>query len=263
MKWRVVLALLVLPGLALPVGAGLFGKKPSKPSPAERVPELIAILRTDGDEDKRSNAAEELRQYDPTAFPTIIPALVEAMQTDKKPSVRSESAQSLGKLRPVSDQAGLALQQTLETDPSMRVRLQARSALMSYRWNNWHGVKKEPPSNNTKEPPLADKNVPPSPPGPPSPPPSPPPPVINTQRVPPRQFQGIPTNPNGRPSNGVSLQRPVPTTAEPPLAPPLPAKDLTPPLPAKDLTPLQPVPTGSPTPVPNKDQKGPDLPAQE
>jgi HEAT repeats len=251
MKWRVVLALLVFPGLTLPGQAGLFGKKPSKPSPAERVPELIAILRTDGDEDKRSNAAEELRQYDPTAFPTIVPALVEAMLTDKKPSVRSESAQSLGKLRPVSDQAGFALQQTLEADPSMRVRLQARSALMSYRWSSWHGVKKEPPSNNTKEPPLADKNAPPSLPNPPQPPP---PPVINTQRMPPRQFQGIPTNPNGRQSNGVSLQRPVPTTAEPPLAPPLPAKD---------LTPLQPVPQLPPTPVPEKDQKGPELPPQE
>src|SRR4051812_32140423 len=72
---RTVIALLLLPCLAFPLSAGIiFGKKP-KPNPKERVPELIAIVKTDGDENKRASAADELRQYDPTMFPEIVPVL--------------------------------------------------------------------------------------------------------------------------------------------------------------------------------------------
>ncbi len=109
--WLVPLVL--IPLVAGPSLAGvLFGKRATKktPTPAERVPELLVQVKNDGDESKRTAAALELRQYDPVQFPAIMPVLVEALLTDKKPGVRAEAAQSLGKLRPISQQAGMALE---------------------------------------------------------------------------------------------------------------------------------------------------------
>jgi hypothetical protein len=157
--------LLVVPllvGLVQPATAGIiFGRKKDKPpSPSERVPELVNILKSDRDDDHRARAAEELRQYDPVAFPNIIPTLVDALQTDKKPTVRSEAAASLGKLRPISDSAGQALEQALANDTSMRVRMQARSALLGYHWAGYRTGKKGDPTPplTTKEPAQADPN---------------------------------------------------------------------------------------------------------
>src|SRR5450755_3752519 len=138
MMRRVALVLLLAPILAAPACAGIFfNKKPDKPNPAERVPELLKVVQADGDEDKRSAAAEELRDYDPAQFPDLVPALIDVLLNDKKPGVRAEAAQSLAKIRPVSDQVGLALEQSLAKDTSMRVRLQARSVLLQYRWSGW------------------------------------------------------------------------------------------------------------------------------
>lgn len=109
----------------------LFNRQP-KPNPKERVPHLVSVLKSEKDEQIRTAAAEELREYDAKAFPEIIPALVDAVQNDSKPVVRAEAAQSLGKLRPVSQEAGMALEQAAANDSSMRVRLQARSSLWSY-----------------------------------------------------------------------------------------------------------------------------------
>jgi hypothetical protein len=150
----VVLLLAVLTGTA---SAGIFGKK-NKPTPQERVPELITTIKTDGDEHKRTSAAEELRQYDPKQFPNIVPALIDALTTDAKPSVRAEAAQSLSKMRPVTKEAGWALEQAVSKDSSMRVRLQARSALLHYHLAGYHSGKDPapmavPPQSN--EPPLA------------------------------------------------------------------------------------------------------------
>jgi HEAT repeats len=150
----VLVALLVV----LPVryaSAGLFFGKKTKPTPTERVPELIKELRTDGDEHKRSSAAEELRQYDPQQFPEMVPALVDALLNDNKPGVRAEAAQTLGKLRPVNTAAGTALEQALSQDASMRVRLQVRSSLMQYRWAGYSPKPKDEPPPQSKEPPLA------------------------------------------------------------------------------------------------------------
>ena len=127
MKRRVALVLLLAPILTAPASAGIFfNKKPDKPNPADRVPELIKTIQTDGDEDKRMAAAAELRNYDATQFPDVIPALIDALLNDKKPSVRAEAAQSLGKIRPIADAVGAALEESLAKDGSMRVRLQAQ-----------------------------------------------------------------------------------------------------------------------------------------
>jgi uncharacterized membrane protein len=159
MKNRLLPVLLVVPLLAATAQAGITSlwHKDAKPTPAERVPQLLITLRTDGDEGKRSAAAEELRQYDPAAFPEIIPALLNALQNDSKPSVRSEAAQSLGHFRPVTQQIGEALEAARDKDASMRVRLQARRELLTYRWHgNYHSDKPEQSQGpTTKEPPLA------------------------------------------------------------------------------------------------------------
>jgi hypothetical protein len=168
MTRRLLLILLLAPLCAAPARAGILFNRKAKPTPNERVPQLLQILKTDGDENKRVSAAEELRQYDPTQFPEMIPALLDALMTDKKPSVRAEAAQTLGKLRPVSQQVGQALEYARDKDAAMRVRLQARSSLLDYRWHGYKPGKNDLPGANVKEPPLVDK--PPQPPQHPQPP---------------------------------------------------------------------------------------------
>jgi hypothetical protein len=169
MMRRLLVVCLLLAVMVGQASAGIFSKK-NKPSPNERVPELLNIVKTDGDEHKRSAAAEELRQYDPKQFPTIVPTLIDVLGNDPKPSVRSEAAQTLGKLRPVSKDVGMALEQSVAKDTSMRVRLQARSALLQYHWHGYHGGKETGPAlTQSPEPPLAPPQASP-PPAPQSPP---------------------------------------------------------------------------------------------
>jgi len=146
-----------LAAFVAPASAGIiFGKHPPKPDPAELVPELVDTVKNSQDEKKRETAVEDLRQYDPATFPQIVPALLDVLRNDLKPSVRSEAATSLSKLRPVSQQVGAALEQAMAHDASMRVRVQARSALLFYHWAGYHPSKPlEPPQFQSKEPPLA------------------------------------------------------------------------------------------------------------
>jgi hypothetical protein len=209
----------LVPLMLVPLTAGsssagvIFGKKSKKPTPVERVPELLVQVKTDGDESKRAAAAQELRQYDPVQFPAIVPVLVDALLTDKKPGVRAEAAQSLGKLRPISQQAGMALEQALSNDSSMRVRLQARSSLLQYHWSGYHNVKKDDLLPQTKEPPLADEKT--------------PPPIINTTTLPPATGRLVPRQADGsrllprssRPTPPAPFPAVRPTVKEPPLAP--------------------------------------------
>src|SRR5262245_46389748 len=109
MKCRVLLVAVLLAALADSAPAGIFFKKTPKADPKVRVNELIVIVKTDKDESKRAAAAEELRDYDPKAFPDIVPILMDVLMSDQKASVRAEAAQSLGKLRPVTPEAGWAL----------------------------------------------------------------------------------------------------------------------------------------------------------
>ncbi len=206
--------LILLPALAGPNYAGIFfGRKTKKITPAERVPELLAQVKNDGDESKRAAAAQELRQYDPTQFPMIVPVLVDVLLTDSKPFVRAEAAQSLGKIRPISQQAGMALDQALANDPSMRVRLQARSSLLQYHWSGYRSVRKDDLVPQTKEPPLADEKS---------------PPIISTTTLPPSRERFAPQSSEGvRATSGYRPAPPAPfpyappraTQNEPPLAP--------------------------------------------
>ncbi|MGL4549544.1 MAG: HEAT repeat domain-containing protein, partial [Gemmataceae bacterium] len=117
-------------------------RKAEKVDPKTRVPELIGVLQAEKDEGRRSSAAVELRNFDAGQFPEVVPALVTALLTDTRQGVRIDAAQSLGKIRPVSQAAGEALEHALDKDPSMRVRLQARSVLLGYHWAGYRSVKK-------------------------------------------------------------------------------------------------------------------------
>jgi hypothetical protein len=248
MRCRELLVVVLLLALASRAPAGiLFGRKTPKPTPSERVPELIGIVKNDGDENKRLDAIGELRQYDATAFPSIVPVLIEVLLNDKKPAVRAEAAQSLGKLRPISQEGGQALEQALANDASMRVRLQARHALLQYHWSGYHSAQAPPlPGNNGKDgspvPPAVNtsaKN--PSLPGPP---------VANVPSIRPQAIQ-----PSRYPPPRPSTAEP-PWALEPPPSPvpaPMPPVLQAPPLPGPTRMPVGP---GTPPPA---DKSGPDL----
>jgi hypothetical protein len=192
---RFLLGLFLLSLVAHDASAGIFGKH-TKPNPAERVPELLATLKTDQDESKRAKAAAELRDYDPSTFPDLVPGLIDALQHDAKSAVRSEAVQSLGKLRPISQEAGAALEEAAH-DSSMRVRLQARSSLLSYRLAGYHSAPKttEPPARAKSE--SAKKPL---------------TPVVQAKpkAVPPAPRTGAMVHP---------METPPPPLAEPPVAP--------------------------------------------
>ena len=169
MRWRRLwLIVTVLALSAAPGSAGIIFNRKPKPNPAERVPQLVYQLKTDKDDDKRAQAAEELRNFDAAAYPEIVNALVEAALGDPKPKVRSEAVQSLGKIRPISQRAGWALEQAAANDSAIRVQVQARSALVTYRMSGYRSANGEPPPEGrtlkTEEPPLADTVVVPTPP---------------------------------------------------------------------------------------------------
>jgi hypothetical protein len=243
---------MVLAGVTARAPAGIiFGKKP-KPPPEKRVPELITILRTDGDESKRSEAAEELRQYDAGQFKEILPTLIEALMTDKKASVRVEAAQSLGKIRPPSKEmgkdVGAALEFARDNDASMRVRMQARSSLLNQHWFGQRtspgDLKPDKPPPSTKEPPLA-------------------PPVPHVAPTASQSLKPPPPAPIPAPATMPPLV-PLPTSPPPNARPaPLPPRIETPPIPM----PLPPVSTNpnAPQPLPKgppSEEKGPSLEPQ-
>lgn len=163
-SWFLVLPLTALVMMSRPASAGIFSKH-AKANPADRVPALIATLRSDADEHKRSAAAEELRQYDPALFPEILPTLADVSQHDPKSGVRIDALQSLAKLRPISQRAGSAIEQATHDD-TMRVRMQARTLLWQYHLAGYHGSKTPdlavtPTTVHTEEPPLAVQSEPP------------------------------------------------------------------------------------------------------
>jgi hypothetical protein len=158
MRWtRFLLAGILVGVVTVSARAGIFFKKKAKPNPAERVPELVVLVKTEQDDRKRAAAAAELRQYDPKAFPEIVPILIDVLKNDPKPAVRSEAIASLSRIRPVTPEAGLALEQAAAHDPVFRVRMQAYTSLKFYRWAGYRSPKGSEvlKPNESPEPPLA------------------------------------------------------------------------------------------------------------
>lgn len=225
MKWcRFCLLVAALTMAVDSARAGIFFNRKPKPQTADRVPTLLYTLKTDASEQKRVEAADELRNYDAGTNPEIIPVLIESALKDPQASVRSSAVQTLGKLRPVSQLAGKAIEQAASSDPSMRVQLQARSTLLQYRMSGYHSSKTDPapavPTRTirTEEPPLAPLEP-------------TPPPAVRQQAQP----APLPVGPTLAPS---SAPRPMPSSATP-----------VQPMPSSSAAPVQPIPSSSAAPA--------------
>jgi HEAT repeats len=175
-------------------------KKPQAPAidknmlTPERVGQLLTILRSDLNEDNRTHAAEELGRVDGSRYPEIIPLLIETLRTDPKPSVRAEVVDSLAKIRPVTKEAGKALEAAKE-DGSFKVRWHARSAARVYHNAGFQEQDKKIASTTPKS---APSTMP-----------------ASSQPAPPTQSGGWLSNLVGRPS---STSQPVITTPPEPAA---------------------------------------------
>ena len=232
---------------------GIFRKKTKdKEEPPQRVKQLVDVLKSDPDEKKRKAAAEELRQHDPRTNTDLIPTLINSLQADPSAAVRAEAAESIGKLKPVAQQAGVALEQTQSADPSEDVRKAAQKALWDYHLNGYRSAGANPAYPQTTEPPLAK----------------------------PRTAAKIPiTPPPPRTiTSGIGKGAIYPQTVEPPLAksrprpvepptpslsvPPLPEKETNPP-PATPAVPVAKpgVPVITPPPQPEPKTAAPSVPA--
>jgi hypothetical protein len=232
-RYRLLLAALLGLGLAVPASAGPFRRAP-KPDPVVQVPALLETLKNDKDERARARAAAALDEFDGKAFPDILPALSAALASDPSPSVREDAALAIGKIRPITPQAGYALEQALATDKSIQVRLSVRRSLFQYRILGYFGGSRDLTAQSS-EPPLASG----TPTGPgstvlrPTPTPAP---FSPTQRVP------APTPAGPKPTPAQST--------EPPVAPDAPTKLVEVPAPASTPSTGPGVLTGLPKPVP-------------
>jgi len=130
MTKHIPFVLLIVLSVSLPAHAQLFPgilKRPrTEPTP---VPELINQLEGSDQARKRSSAADDLRQYDTKQFPEAVRALIHSLENDVNPSVRAEAAQSLARMRPITQAAGQAVERASSKDPVWRVRMQAWSSL--------------------------------------------------------------------------------------------------------------------------------------
>lgn len=158
LQGMLVLSIALVTGAPSQAQFGL-SKKP-KTNPSQRVPELILTVKTNSDEKKRANAAEELRDYDSVTFGEIVPVLVDVLKNDKKPSVRLEALNSLAKIRPVTSMAGHAIEKASASDETWRVRWQAKALLPKYNLAGYVTKKAEPKGSETGEPPLGEPNTP-------------------------------------------------------------------------------------------------------
>lgn len=142
-------------------GLGLFKRKqqPQKTEPSSKAKQLIATLQNDMDEKKRRAAAEELRSLDPRNEPTVVPALIGSLQKDPSPAVRIEAVESLGKLKPISQQAGIAMETALQADPDAKVREAVKATLWQYHLSGYRPPTNSPFAAQTGEPPLAPKTT--------------------------------------------------------------------------------------------------------
>jgi HEAT repeats len=129
-----------------------------KPITPERVGQLLTILRSDLNEDNRTHAAEELGRVDASHYPEIIPLLIETMRNDPKPAVRAEVVDSLAKIRPLTKEAGKAIE-TAKEDGSFKVRWHARTAARVYHNAGYQEQEKKVAATPAKSPAAAPRST--------------------------------------------------------------------------------------------------------
>jgi hypothetical protein len=196
--------------------------------------QLVETLRNDPDVAKRKAAAAELRDLDPRTNPEVVPGLTASLLRDPSPAVRIEAVEALGKMKPVTEPAGLAMEEAAKTDPDPKVQEALGKALWQYHLNGYRTPQSGQPlatmtggtgkgdGKSTTRPSFKFGD----------------------------SFQPI--------KNTVGRILPPLLTPEPPLAPPLPTLPGTPPAPTvKPAPPLEPqgvpagLPKGSPQPMPS------------
>jgi hypothetical protein len=145
-----------------------FRRTAPPPPPAERVSQLLATIKNEVDERKRTLAVEEIRDFDTRQYPEIVSVLADIAQNDPKAGVRAEAVSSLVRIRPVTSTAGQAIAYAAEKDESFRNRVSAQTALVRYRLAGYSSAAAarndaKPPAqgpglpSQSQEPPLADR----------------------------------------------------------------------------------------------------------
>lgn len=174
----------------------------------------LDVLKTDLDEKKRVAAAESLRAVDPRTQPDVIPSLTTSLQQDPSATVRAAVAETIGKLKPVSAEAGAVLETVVVADPSDGVRKAAQQALWDYHLAGYRSASSTGALPQTAEPPLAKpKSV--------TTPPKPHVPAVLTSKTPTAEVVATPPPAPPRPiTTGIGKGAIYPQTIEPPLAKP-------------------------------------------
>ena len=139
----VILLMMIGEGQALPLQLFFLGK-PKNIQNSEQVAQICQILKSSGEELVRLQSIEDLRSVEGVSQPMAIVALSDSMVSDRKAGVRAEAALALSKMRPVRQEVGAALEKAITNDPSMRVRLQARSALLQYNLAGYRSAQNAP-----------------------------------------------------------------------------------------------------------------------
>lgn len=237
---RLGLALLILIAVAPLMEAradlprlGIFRKKKDDPPPTKdasaKAREVLDVLKSDPDETRRVAAVQELAAFDPRTNLDMLPTLLQAMRQDPSESVRAAAAKLVGELKPVVQNAGVALEQSLGQDPSEAVRKAAQQALWQYHLNGYRSAGANAQQAQTAEPPLA------------------------APRAAPVTPITAPVRPGTVQATTVSQVKPAPSaggvyqqTVEPPLAKPRAIEAVRPPQPTLAVPPLPTVPSVPP-----------------
>lgn len=200
--------------------------QPDAPAMAKPANPSIEALKTERDEKARTAAAVALRSVDPRTDADVLPTLMTSLQQDPSPAVRAAVAETIGKLKPISAEAGATLEGVVVSDPSEPVRKAAQAALWQYHLNGYRSTAANAATPQTAEPPLAK----------PIPPKAPVPTVLTSQP----KAQPVVAPPAPRPiSTGIGRGAIYPQTIEPPLAKPKPTVDVKPPVPSIDVPKLR------------------------
>ncbi|GIW78983.1 MAG: hypothetical protein KatS3mg105_0790 [Gemmatales bacterium] len=154
---RQIVAVVMLALVAETAFAGIFFNRRPKSRPMS-VNNLVQILKGDSNERRRAYAAEQIQSEDAQQNAELIPVLIDRALHDDSVNVRIEAVRALGRIRPISEQIGWALEQATR-DRSWRVQWNARTALWSYRMNGYRRGSGQPSASpggiSTGEPPLA------------------------------------------------------------------------------------------------------------
>jgi hypothetical protein len=195
---------------------------------------LTPVTRAD-DKDKgrfglglnKLNPFRKKDETDAKHVPEVLPVMVASLKQDPSAAVRATVAESIGKLKPVSPNAGVVLEAAAANDPNEGVRKAAQNSLWAYQANGYR------PQNVTAVVPTAE---------PPKAAPKRMSPAATTKQI--TSSAPAASTPLGVPS-GVNRGPTFGETGEPPLAKSRPA--VKPPVPS---IPVPPMPAESPRAVP-------------